>query len=752
MPEKPISQDSLPLEVLQEIDRVCRRFEAECKTGSRPQIEDYLGNTPEPARSQLRRELAAVDAEYRQPKPKSTVSVDTFIRRLNDSGLIVAAECRQLIEELPTERRPSSGEELAQELFRQKKLTRFQAQAVYQGKTRGLVVGNYVVLDTLGRGGMGYVYKAQHRKMKRTVALKMLPSSSTRSAEAVRRFQREVEAAARLSHANIVTAHDADESQGVHFLVMEFVEGKDLAQIVREKGSLTVAKAVDYILQAARGLDYAHRSGIIHRDIKPSNLLLDRHGVVKVLDMGLARIDQLQAEEDKAASEGLTQTGQVMGTLDYMPPEQALDTHHADARADIYSLGCTLYYLLTGRSPYGGDTVGRKIVAHREDPIPSLCAVRKDAPEALDRLFQSMLAKRPEDRPQSMAQVIAELGRCPSAVGPLPPPLLDAGAGMSLAATVSETRANALDAEVDTASQMFSLAPPVEELRVDQTVHLPPLLVQPVRKTRPRVSKRKRPTLAVALAMLSVARLWGIILRINRPDGTLVVEISEPDVIVQILNAEGKVVIERKAQPGPLTIGVDAGKHRLRVEKDGVEIFAQEFSIAIGGRETIKASVSFPEQSPVMPQSAALKAERLRCEGLANPLGIDRAQPRLSWMMPMGARGLAQTAYQVLVSDSPESLAADRGALWLPSLLRTHYSIGGPDRPRRRGGTGNGTHLVLSISVILDCPRPAFAANGVQQTEPSGLEIRKSRHNTDYGCLRRPGLRPCRTFLNLGRA
>ena len=220
---------------------------------------------------------------------KSTVSLAKFSDALVGSGLLSHEEIETFMEGLPADRRPQNGKQLAQELFRCKRLTRFQVHAVYQGKTRGLVVGNYVVLDKLGQGGMGQVYTARHTRMDRVVAIKVLPAAATKSPEAVKRFQREVKAAARLTHPHIVTAYDADEYRGVHFLVMEHVDGQDLASLVREKGPLPVKQAVDCIVQAARGLEYAHHQGVIHRDIKPHNLLLNTQGVVKILDMGLAR-------------------------------------------------------------------------------------------------------------------------------------------------------------------------------------------------------------------------------------------------------------------------------------------------------------------------------------------------------------------------------------------------------------------------------------------------------------------------------
>ena len=345
-----------------------------------------------------------------------SVILDQFIHTLVESGLMSAEEVRAFVDGLPEEQRPTDGEGLAKLLFQRKKLTKFQAQAIYQGKSKGLLVGNYLVLDKIGQGGMGHVYKAQHKRMKRVVALKVLPSAMTKTPEAVRRFQREVEAVARLEHANIVTAHDADEADGVYFLVMQYVKGSDLGELVRKKGTLSVAKALDYMIQAGRGLEYAHGKGVIHRDIKPSNLLLDRDGTVKILDMGLARLEQEVGPEDATAAAALTQSGQVMGTIDYMPPEQSMDSSKADQRADIYSLGCTLFYLLTGRPVYEGDSLASKILAHRESPIPSLRAFRPEVPEQLDVVLEKMLAKRPEDRYGAMGAVLTDLEACQAAV------------------------------------------------------------------------------------------------------------------------------------------------------------------------------------------------------------------------------------------------------------------------------------------------------------------------------------------------
>ena len=276
-----------------------------------------------------------------------------------------------------------------------------------------LIIGEYEVLERLGAGGMGEVFKARHLRMDRIVAMKMLPQKLLNSPAAVERFHREVKASAKLVHPNIVAAYDAGVHEGSHYLVMEYVEGRDLSYLVENHGPMPVEQALGYILQAAQGLSHAHKKGVIHRDVKPANMILDSDGIIKILDMGLAVFPATPTSNDMTATQANnsrpTQTGMVMGTASYMAPEQAQDMKRADHRADIYSLGCSLFYLLTGRDPFVGDNFISMVLAHQNDPIPKLLAHVPQAPTALENVFQRMLAKEVDFRYQAMQDVVDEL-------------------------------------------------------------------------------------------------------------------------------------------------------------------------------------------------------------------------------------------------------------------------------------------------------------------------------------------------------
>jgi CheY-like chemotaxis protein/tRNA A-37 threonylcarbamoyl transferase component Bud32 len=345
-------------------------------------------------------------------------SLEEFVRNLLDSGLVPREEIIRAVGDLDAS--TATRDALARRLTAAGVLTAYQAAAVRDRAFDLLRIGNYDVLDRIGAGGMGTVFKARHRRMKRVVAIKVLSHSVAASGTFIQRFQREVEVVARLSHPHIVMAFDADEAEAGHFLVMEFVDGRDLATEVEQRGPLPARAAVDVVVQAARALEYAHAQGIIHRDIKPANLLRDVSGVVKVADLGLARCNDSLARPGEEGA--LTQAGAIMGTVDFMPPEQALGSAGVDHHADIYSLGCTLFYLLTGRPPYQGETLMATLLMHRDAPVPSLADAARGLPPALDAVFRRMVAKKPEERYRSMTEVIAALQAVPLAAEPAPNP------------------------------------------------------------------------------------------------------------------------------------------------------------------------------------------------------------------------------------------------------------------------------------------------------------------------------------------
>jgi len=307
--------------------------------------------------------------------------------------------------------------ELAAAMVRDGLLTNFQARQFLKGKWRGfLIAGKYKLLEHLGAGGMATVFLCEHVSMHRRVAIKVLPPAQAKDPGAVERFYREARAVATLDHPNIVRAHDIDHDGDMHFLVMEYVEGAALQDVVRKRGPLSVARAAHYVRQAAVGLDHAHIAGLVHRDIKPGNVLVDRSGTVKILDMGLARFFHDEGDDiTKKFDENC-----VLGTADYCAPEQALNSHAVDIRADIYSLGATFYFLLTGRTPFGPGTTAQKIIWHQmKEPTP-IRELRPEVPEGLAAVLAKMMAKQVEDRYQTPAEVYDALG--PWAPAEVPPP------------------------------------------------------------------------------------------------------------------------------------------------------------------------------------------------------------------------------------------------------------------------------------------------------------------------------------------
>src|SRR4051812_10873123 len=336
-----------------------------------------------------------------------------FVEAVRASGLLPAAEVDALVG--AAAQPDADPEALARDLVRRGLLTAYQVRRLWKGEGRELFLSQYVLLDRLGEGGMGEVFRARHTRLDRDVALKVMRKEKMAKPEAVKRFRREIRAAASLAHENVVRAFDADQSGDVHFFAMEFVDGTTLDQLVNARGPLPVAEASDYVRQAALGLQHAYEKGLTHRDIKPANLLVDKAGVVKISDLGLVLLEDPETAESAGR---LTKEGLTVGTPDFVAPEQARNPRAADVRADIYSLGCTFYYLLTGEVPFPGGTPTEKMLRHAREAVPA--PSRPDLPDDLRAVLARMTARRPEHRYQTPAEVAAALG--PFAGHPAPPP------------------------------------------------------------------------------------------------------------------------------------------------------------------------------------------------------------------------------------------------------------------------------------------------------------------------------------------
>jgi len=437
-------------------------------------------------------------------------------------------------------------------------------------------LGEYQLLEKLGEGGMGAVYKAMHTKLGRLVALKLLPADRLRDEQAIARFEREMKAVGAVDHPNIVRAMDAREVEGTRFLVMEYVEGVNLNVLGRECHPLPVADACEIVRQAALGLEDVHRHGLVHRDVKPSNLMVTPQGVVKLLDLGLAR-----CQFDPELGDEVTGTGMAMGTVDYMAPEQIADSRSVDIRADIYSLGCTLYKLLSGRTPFSGPkykTAGQKMAAHLRDPVPPIGQFRAEVPPEVVRLVERMLAKDPAGRFSRPAEVA-------DAIGPL-------AATSDLAALVGRARPEASAAEPEQAlvatQEMASSSSWTRFLRQ---------IVGPAEGTAarrpPGAARRKLPMrlaagLAAAAGVLAAVVLGAVFLRGGSDNAVLVFDWPEAERRGVELVIDGETV--GLPDSGPLEFSCIQGEHTISATRPGYRLSEQRIAVQPGQRRKVAAN------------------------------------------------------------------------------------------------------------------------------------------------------------------
>jgi serine/threonine-protein kinase len=450
---------ALSQELIGEEYRVRQRW------GDQPDHAEYVARFPGRG-TQLLEHLRAIDAELKNDyatasrpeteadtRPADALTAELIQPLTSAAALLGALRHWQLLtdwqfDELRDKIAPQFSElrSLARELLVRDWLTPYQVNLLMQGRGAELILEPYVLLERLGEGATGWVFKARHRVMKRLVALKVLRGELMTDPELLARFYQEIQVVSQLSHPHVVHAYDAGPIGGRHVLAMEYAEGTDLAALVKRSGPLSVEQARDFICQAALGLQHIHERGLIHRDIKPSNLMLCgrveewksesapalprshpltlSHCHVRILDLGLARLGQAARRLGKrsvardGASSRLTPVGAALvGTPDYMAPEQALDFQRADARADIYSLGCTFFYLLTGRPPFPGGTFADKLIRHQDAEAPRLDRLCADVPAALASVVAKMLAKNPAERFQSAAELLQALQTPEGAAG-----------------------------------------------------------------------------------------------------------------------------------------------------------------------------------------------------------------------------------------------------------------------------------------------------------------------------------------------
>ncbi|HUE14203.1 MAG TPA: SUMF1/EgtB/PvdO family nonheme iron enzyme [Planctomycetaceae bacterium] len=511
----------------------------------------------------------------------------------------------------------------------------------------------YEVLRELGRGGMGVVYLARNKLMNRLEVLKVLNKEMLAKQGRADRFLREIQSAARLHHPNVVAAYAALQMGDLLVFCMEYVEGDDLAKLVRARGPLPIINACYFAYQAAQGLQHAHECGMIHRDIKPGNLILFRQGkkgIVKILDFGLAKVTS-----ERGLDRTLTQEGQMLGTPDYIAPEQTLDAQKADIRADIYSLGCTLYHLLTGNTPFSGNSLFEVLQAHHSVEAKSLNLVRPDVPVELAAVVAKMMAKDPNRRYQTPAEVVQALK-----------PFLKPG-GL----TGSQPELSRVASQADRPAPAVALAPTPGD---DDDPHLAPMeTVQPAERwqslidasqfdrssARSAIRKRPRrqphwmwPSVAVGAVLFGLVTAWASgIFSVKTKDGVIVLKNLPPDADVFVDKTMVVVTFPKGGAPAQVT--VPPGSHEIQIKRGDITARGKHVTIANGGREEInvefepapshgsqqlvsKTGVSEPSQfAPTQPDMAQPKPPAL----LAAPFDEDAAKKRQErWAAHLGSK------------------------------------------------------------------------------------------------------------------
>ncbi len=355
----------------------------------------------------------------------SRESLTAYLQRIRKSGLVDSETLRQNIRQFRKDHLKSGGtdatmtlEAVSEYLLNAGILTEWQNKKFLEGHTKGFLLGRYKLLKHLGSGGMSKVYLAEHSTLRRQVAIKVLPTTFVGRKTYFERFLREARAIASLDHPNVVQAYSVDNEDDVHYIVMQYIQGTDLQRLVSDQGPLSFRQAADYIRQAALGLQHIHDKQLIHRDVKPANLMVDSQEIIKVMDLGLVHLGT------EVRSLTLEHNENVLGTADYLAPEQAVNSHEVDRRVDIYALGCTLYFLLTAQPPFPSGTVTQRLMKHQHELPQPVSELRPEMPPGLLAIMMRMMAKHPSDR-QSQAKLVAEQLHHWLDYGELPPNFAD---------------------------------------------------------------------------------------------------------------------------------------------------------------------------------------------------------------------------------------------------------------------------------------------------------------------------------------
>jgi serine/threonine protein kinase len=427
-------------------------------------------------------------------RPARTLSVDDFLRLILRSGLLSKEQLQTSLKSLPAEQRCQTLP-VAEHLVKQGKLSRFQARKLMQGSQRGLVLGAFQILAPIGRGGMGTVYLARDHRSGQLLALKVLPPDRARSEERIlERFRREMEMSQKVSHPHLAWTFEYGVRDGIHFLAMEYIPGKSLHRLVADQGPLNVERAARLGREVASALEHLHDQGLVHRDIKPANIMVTPHDHAKLLDLGLA----LVRGETGGNREVIGGQGYVVGTMDFIAPEQTADPTLVDGRADLYSLGCTLYYALTGQLPFPGGGNKEKMQRQRDEKPRPVLEFNRDVPVAFVDLVERLMAKAPQDRFQSAAEVEEALRPWAERNQVLP---LDRPEDLAFLEEVARLE----EAE---ASEDLEIVPPSDAMPASE----PPPLVPPPATLSPRPSLWSNPTVRTAVGIFGAGVLVGVAL------------------------------------------------------------------------------------------------------------------------------------------------------------------------------------------------------------------------------------------------